>query len=187
MERKPKVTIEAVASACEQLSKEGKNVTVNAVIGITGGSFSTVGAMVKEWREQQREKTAPAFEMPDSVTAAMREATTTIWSAASALAAETIETVQKQAQETIDKANTELQEYASEVTRLENELSSAQGKIDDQEKALAESKGQTSELTTKVAGLEARLDDRDTELKRLRSEYEKLQADLVEIAKGKKA
>ncbi len=186
MERKPKVTTEAVASACAQLSKEGKNVTVNAVINITGGSFSTVGAMVKAWREEQREKAMPAFDMPDSITAAMREATTTIWSAASALAAENIETIQKQAQETTDKAASELSEYASEVTRLEHELSTSQGVVDDREKALAESRGQVSELTTKVAGLEARLDDRDTELKHLRSEYEKLQAELVAIAKGKK-
>ncbi len=184
MERRPKVTPEVVATACQQLIKDGKNVSVNAVIGITGGSFSTVGQLVKAWREQQREKAAPALEMPDSVSAAMREASQTIWAAASALAADTIENVQKQAQEAADKANTELQEYASEVSRLESKVSSSESKVDALEKSLHESRAETSEHSTQIASLQARLGDRDTELQRLRADYEKLQAELIEIAKN---
>ncbi|WP_221897634.1 hypothetical protein [Bathymodiolus japonicus methanotrophic gill symbiont] len=36
MERKSKVTQSAANAACEQLQADSKNVTVNAVIGITG-------------------------------------------------------------------------------------------------------------------------------------------------------
>ncbi|WP_221901620.1 DNA-binding protein [Bathymodiolus platifrons methanotrophic gill symbiont] len=53
MERKSKVTQAAVNAACDQLQADNKNVTVNAVISITGGSFSTVGSMVKAWKEEQ--------------------------------------------------------------------------------------------------------------------------------------
>jgi hypothetical protein len=42
MERKSKVTQSTVNAACEQLQADSKNVTVNAIISITGGSFSTV-------------------------------------------------------------------------------------------------------------------------------------------------
>ncbi|PSJ15713.1 hypothetical protein C7H79_17420, partial [Nitrosomonas supralitoralis] len=53
MERKTKVTQDAVNAACDDLIKSGKNVTVNAVIAMTGGSFSTVGVMVKHWKTEQ--------------------------------------------------------------------------------------------------------------------------------------
>jgi hypothetical protein len=38
-------------------------VTVNAVISITGGYFSTVGDMVKLWREEQAAHSAPLLQM----------------------------------------------------------------------------------------------------------------------------
>ena len=45
MERKAKVTQDAVTDACDELMESGKNVPVNAITAMTGGSFSTVGAM----------------------------------------------------------------------------------------------------------------------------------------------
>ncbi len=42
MERKAKVTQDAVNATCDDLMKSGKNVTVNAIIAMTGGSFSTI-------------------------------------------------------------------------------------------------------------------------------------------------
>jgi hypothetical protein len=42
MERKSKVTQATVNTACDQLQGDNKNVTVNAVIGITGGVFGKV-------------------------------------------------------------------------------------------------------------------------------------------------
>jgi hypothetical protein len=74
MERKSKVTQSAVNAACEQLQAYSKNVTVNVVISITGGSFSTVGDMVKLWREEQAVHSAPLLQMPESVTSAMHKA-----------------------------------------------------------------------------------------------------------------
>lgn len=65
MERKAKVTQDAVTDACDELMESGKNVTVNAITAMTGGSFSTVGAMVKNWKAEQALKTAPAIEMPE--------------------------------------------------------------------------------------------------------------------------
>jgi hypothetical protein len=50
-----------------------------AIISITGGSFSTVGDMVKLWREEQAAHSAPLLQMPDSVTNAMHKAAFDIW------------------------------------------------------------------------------------------------------------
>ena len=96
MERKSKVTQSAVNAACEQLQAYSKNVTVNVVISITGGSFSTVGDMVKLWREEQAAHSAPLLQMPESVTSAMHKAAFDIWAAASTLAGESAERIQTQ-------------------------------------------------------------------------------------------
>ncbi len=125
MERKKKVTQAAVNAACDQLQADNKNVTVNAVISITGGSFSTVGAMVKAWKEEQAAHIAPLMQMPESVTNAMHKAAFDIWAAASTLAGESVERIQHEAEEAITKIKAELSEYAGEVSRLERELEQA--------------------------------------------------------------
>ena len=187
MERKGKVTQGAVNAACEELVQAEKNVTVNAVINKTGGSFSTVGAMVKTWKEEQKAQAAPLIEMPESVTQAMRKATADIWGAASALAGETVERIRTEAGEAIGKAKEELAEYTGEVSRLENELEQTHKHAAETEKTLAEAQGLASDLKTKNAALETRLSDRDSELERLREDYAKLQAELIAIAKEKTA
>lgn len=184
MERKSKVTQAAVNAACEQLHAEGKNTTVNAVISICGGSFSTVGAMVKAWKEEHAAHSAPLMEMPENVNHAALKAAADIWGAASSLAGEAVERIQKEAGEAISKAKAELSEYAGEVTRLENEIEQAQMKIHDLHKNLHDETEKAVHLTTQNAALETRLADRDCELERLRSDYDKLQAELITIAKA---
>lgn len=186
MERKSKVTQAAVNAACEQLQAANKNVTVNAVIGICGGSFSTVGAMVKLWREEQAKHSAPLIEMPDSVNTAMQRAALDIWTAASNLAGETVERIQNEAGEAITKAKADLSEYEGEVSRLEHELEQAHAKIKDMQSSIDLLNKDIVTLTTEKTALDTRLTDRDGELSRLRADYEKLQAELIKIAKTQK-
>jgi len=185
MERKAKVTQEIVNTACDELSKAGKNVTVSAVIGIAGGSFSTVGEMVKHWKEEQAKQAAPIVEMPETVSQAMQKATVDIWGAASALASETVERIQKEAGETITKAKSELAEYAGEVSRLEIELEGLNAQLNQAEQKLNDNNNKAVELTAQNTALNTRLDDRDKELERLLKNYEKMQAELILIAKEK--
>ncbi len=185
MERKGKVMQAVVNAACEELALARQNVTVNAVINKTGGSFSTVGTMVKVWKKEQASQATTMIEMPDSVTTAMQKATADIWGAASTLAGETVERIKQEAGEAIGKAHAELAEYTGEVSRLENELEQAKKQAAEKEKTLTEAQGQVSDLAAKNAALETRLIDRDSELERLRGDYEKLQKELIEIAKAK--
>ena len=184
-ERKAKVTQDVVNAACVQLIEKDQNVTVNAVIAITGGSFSTVGGMVKTWREEQARQTAPMIQMPETVTTAMQKAVADIWAAASALAGEEVERIQKEAGESITKAKADLSEYAGEVSRLENELESANDKLGLSQEESTQTQATITELTAKNTALETRLGDRDDELKRLRADYERLQTELIEIAKSR--
>ena len=184
MERKSKVTQAAVNKACEQLQTDSKNVTVNAVIGISGGSFSTVGDMVKLWKEEQAAHSAPLLQMPESVTAAMHKAAFDVWAVASGLAGETVERIQKEAGEAITKAKAELAEYVGEVSRLELELEQAKLQNDDLEKACDVERQKALEIKTETAAMQTRLSERDNQLSSLKSDYSALQAELVEIAKA---
>jgi predicted nuclease with TOPRIM domain len=186
MERKAKITQAAVNTACDKLHSNSKPVTVNAVITAIGGSFSTVGPMVKRWKEEQAKQTTALPELPDTVMAAMHKAVADLWTTASSIAGETVERIQCEASEAIAEAKTELQEYTGEVTRLEKALEQAQKANTKTQSALEEALGTATQLATEKTALEARLSDRDTELHRLRDDYEKLQKELVAIAKAKK-
>ncbi|TXL03033.1 hypothetical protein BMR08_17555 [Methylococcaceae bacterium CS2] len=131
MERKSKVTQSAVNAACNHLQDENKNVAVNAVIGTIGGSFSTVGDMVKLWRKEQVAHSAPLLQMPDSVNRAMNKAAFDIWAVASTLAGESVERIPHESGEALTKAKAELSEYVGEVSRLERFLEQAHIKNDD--------------------------------------------------------
>ncbi|GFO76164.1 hypothetical protein BPLS_P3793 [Bathymodiolus platifrons methanotrophic gill symbiont] len=184
MERKSKVTQSAANAACEQLQADSKNVTVNAVIGITGGSFSTVGDMVKIWREEQAAHTAPLLQLPESVNQAVSKAAFYIWAAASGLAGESVERIQKEAGDAITKAKAELSEYAGEVSRLEQELEQANLKAIEQTKKANEMQETAVKTISENAGYVAQLQEKDSQLYSLKADFAKLQGELVEIAKA---
>ncbi len=184
MERKNKVTQEAVNATCEQLQADNKNVTVNAVIAICGGSFSTVGNMVKRWREEQIAQAQPLLQMPESVTDAMHKAASDVWVAASSLAEETVKRIQNEAGEAITKAKVELSEYAGEVARLERELKQASIKTMELQKLVDVTQEKAIKIHTENAAYAAQLTEKDRQLLDLKTDYVKLQSELVEIAKA---
>ncbi|ECI2307884.1 hypothetical protein AH865_15175 [Salmonella enterica subsp. enterica serovar Infantis] len=77
-----------VVNACNKLYAEGKNVTLDAVRAITGGSFSTISPLVKEWKSEQSgvntslESGIARTDVPERLT----ELLNTIWTAALAAA-----------------------------------------------------------------------------------------------------
>ncbi|TXL14195.1 hypothetical protein BMR04_13615 [Methylococcaceae bacterium HT3] len=184
MERKSKVTQSAVNATCNHLQDDNKNVTVNAVIGVIGGSFSTVGDMVKLWRDEQAAHSAPLLQMPESVNQAMNKAAFDIWAAASGLAGESVERIQKEAGDAITKAKAELSEYAGEVSRLERELEQANLKTIEQIKKANEMQEAAVKTISENAGYVAQLTEKDSQLYSLKADYSKLQSELVEIAKA---
>lgn len=185
MERKSKVTQAAVNTACDQLQADNQNITMNAVISICGGSFSTIGAMVKAWKEEQAAHVAPLLQMPDSVMGAMHKAAADIWGAASGLAGETVERIQSEAGEAISKAKAELAEYAGEVTRLERELEQVNLNTLEIQKKLDTVLQDNIKSTSEVAAMETRLTERDSQLSSLKVDYDKLQGELIDIAKSR--
>ncbi|EEM6324230.1 hypothetical protein C9H16_22590 [Salmonella enterica] len=83
-----------VTKACNELSVQGKNVTLDAVRAITGGSFSTISPLVKEWKAEQSgvnaslESGIARTDVPEKLT----ELLGTLWAAALATASQKMET-----------------------------------------------------------------------------------------------
>ncbi|ECO1012868.1 hypothetical protein AA464_22575 [Salmonella enterica subsp. enterica serovar Newport] len=82
-----------VANACNELYVQGKNVTLDAVRAITGGSFSTISPLVKEWKAEQSgvnaslESSVARSDVPEKLT----ELLNTLWNAALATASQKME------------------------------------------------------------------------------------------------
>lgn len=177
MSRKNKINKEAVDVACEDINNSGANVTVSAVIQVVGGSYSTVGKMVKQWKEEKtKNESMEAIEMPDGVDMAMKRATVEIWEAVTLQANEEIKRNKKVTDSRLFDSKTELLEAMQEVSRLEVKLKDAKSDLSGCNSQLVKANS-----INKV--LEARLHDRDTELARFRDENKNLQAELLIIAK----
>ncbi|EHJ0806476.1 hypothetical protein KAB87_004111 [Salmonella enterica] len=83
-----------VVKACNELSVQGKNVTLDAVRAITGGSFSTISPLVKEWKAEQSGVNASLESgiARTDVPAKLTELLNTLWTSAMAAASEKMET-----------------------------------------------------------------------------------------------
>lgn len=79
-----------VFDACNMIYNAGQNVTLDAVRAITGGSFSTISPMVKEWKAEQSgvnaslESSVARTDVPAKLT----ELLNTLWNSAMAAASE---------------------------------------------------------------------------------------------------
>jgi chromosome segregation ATPase len=147
------ITVEKIIETAERLKNEGKNptqVTVREALG--GGSFATIGPVLKSWKDGLKEDHALAeIQVPAAITerleqlqgavwqsavdeaerrlTAEREALKTAQEAAAAEVAEQLESVAmleieaEQLRQTIDRLMSETEDQASTVQRLETELS----------------------------------------------------------------
>src|SRR5262245_64089112 len=81
---RPGVGAEKILEAIRQLEVEGKEVTVTAVRDRLGnGSFSTIGAVVSDWRHRRAKETrTPVPEPSDSVRGLFAQLWVEVWQGA---------------------------------------------------------------------------------------------------------
>lgn len=113
-----------VINACNELYAQGKNVTLDAVRTITGGSFSTISPMVKEWKTEQSgvnaslESSVARTDIPVKLT----ELLNTLWSAAMAEASRKLETERQLLNEYKDELENERLDLIYASDRIACEL-----------------------------------------------------------------
>ena len=184
MERKIKVSSQSIIETCEKLQENDKNVTVSKVINMVGGSFSTVGPVVKEWRVKQAANKEPLLMMPDAMNDVMIRATHSIWTAASELADDKVKVIEDKTQKTLSNSKAEMSEYTDEIFRLENTINDLHDKIKNSENQLAITRTKIEILNNDNTSLTTRLSERDDSIYLLRKDYIKLNEELLCIAKG---
>ncbi|HAF2131445.1 TPA: hypothetical protein G9F27_005829, partial [Salmonella enterica] len=149
-----------VVNACNELYAQGKNVTLDAVRAITGGSFSTISPLVKEWKAEQSgvnaslESSVARTDVPEKLTELLK----TLWSAAMATASQKLEAERQL-----------LNDYKTE---LENERSDVMFAADRISAELDDLKFDFSCLNTKYKETTEKADNFERENISLRAEIE---------------
>ncbi|ECH6755915.1 hypothetical protein FP263_25605 [Salmonella enterica subsp. enterica] len=149
-----------VVNACNELYVQGKNVTLDAVRAITGGSFSTISPLVKEWKAEQSgvnaslESSVARTDVPEKLT----ELLNTLWAAAMATASQ--------------KMEAERQLLNDYKTELENERSDVMFAADRVSAELDDLKFDFSCLNTKYKGTTEKADGLERENISFRAEIE---------------
>lgn len=147
-----------VVKACNELSVQGKNITLDAVRAITGGSFSTISPLVKEWKAEQSgvntalESGIARTDVPERLTDLLN----TLWTAALATAS--------------NKMDAERQLLNDYKTELENERSDVMFAADRVSAELDDTKFEFSCLNTKYKELKESHDNLERENISLRAE-----------------
>ena len=174
MSRKEKVTQDLVNTTCNDMHEAEEKITVSAVIKKIGGSFSTVGEMVKNWKtEQEKTKNTKELEMPDTVNTALKKAVAEIWKTASDIATQEVQQARQEADKIVSEAKGELIEALAEITRLENVREKNNIDKEEAEKKASTLLSKFSEITASNKVLEARLEDRESELQKQQKQQDK--------------
>ena len=112
-----------VFNAADAISAAGQNPTVAGVRAKIGtGSFTTITAFLREWKEQAlNQEAAEALDVPEEVTQALGRAAEIVWKAANEHFARELAALRKAADEHALAYMAEAQEAADEIHRLERE------------------------------------------------------------------
>lgn len=132
--------------------------TVAQVRAAAKTDMNTTSEAMKQWRNQQQQKTQAApIQVPEAVQRAANEAVTSIWQVAQSLANDALQTAQKgweKDKTESDQITKEIaEEYDRQAVQLESVLSDNGKLTEDLEKIKAEH----SNALTRITSLEARL------------------------------
>jgi chromosome segregation ATPase len=168
---RPGVGIERITEVIRELEAQGKEPTVTAIRERLGqGSFSTIGAVLADWRRERASEARPAVpEPPES----MRHLVNQLWAEAWSGALKTHEPERQVFQRERQDAERTKGEMLAEIARLEGEVS----RVESEREA-------AKDAATKVRG---DLEREQVGRARAESTAQTLQAELAELrAEGRK-
>lgn len=195
---RPGVTREQVFAAATALSEEGIQPSVKLVRDRIGGSFSTITPHLAAWKEERGGRGAPAIpDMPENVTAAVRQ----VWAAAWSAGQQAIQAEREGLAALRKEMEQERDELAHEITELEakidaalterdtlatklNEETQAKARLED---AVTRERIENARLTERVANGESRAQELRAQVQELQREFARLaEAHAERSAKAKR-
>jgi chromosome segregation ATPase len=118
-------------SADEFLELNGVAPTQSYLREKLGGSFSTIGPMLREWREQTETTTRSVLEMPDNVRDSALEMVGSWWQSIQSIVNDKVDAIQEKANNLVKVAQDEVGEYIEEIKRLEGEAGKVEIELSD--------------------------------------------------------
>lgn len=172
-----------VFNAADAISAAGQNPTVAGVRAKIGtGSFTTITAFLREWKEQALQHHADeALDVPEEVTTALGRAAEIVWTAANEQFARELAALRKASDDHALAYMQEAHEAAEEIARLEREnldwmqrneslretVSQAEDLIKQQDSELREIRQELGELRASLKAADARIEEQGDLLRRL--------------------
>lgn len=109
-----------VFNAADAISAAGQAPTVASIRAKLGtGSYTTITAMLREWKEQANTEPAEEFDVPEEITQALGRAAEIVWKAAQDHFKHELATVKKEAERQTAQAQGQAAEAFEEIARLE--------------------------------------------------------------------
>ncbi len=126
------ITPEKIIEAAERLAAEGKNptqVTVREALG--GGSFATIGPVLKAWKDGQKEDRAlTEIQVPEAITERLEALQGAVWQAAVDEADRRLMAEREALHQAQEQAAAEVREHLDSIATLEAEAGDYQRKIE---------------------------------------------------------
>lgn len=171
MARTTALTVETVAAAAAELQAAGRSVTVAAVTEIIGGSYTTVGRLLREWRGEAPAAPQAADGEPQEIPAAVARALAAVGPAVAAALAEAraeetrsreaavsalraeADRDRQTAAAVLAEARADLDALAEHADRLQADLDAAQARAQAAEDARRTAEADRDALARQVAAL----------------------------------
>lgn len=130
-------TEDRIFEIAEKLEAEGVNptqVTVREALG--GGSFATIGPVLKRWKESKKEDSQLAeIRVPEAITERLEQLQGAVWQAAVDEADRRLMAEREALHQAQEQAAAEVREHLDSIATLESEAEGYQRKIEDMEAA----------------------------------------------------
>lgn len=180
-----KETETKIITAAYELVAEGNENPTNAQVRerLGGGSLSHISPVMRKWREEQSKQSTQLKSIPEALENSIRIAISQVWGTAQSIANEATELVKTEAEAQALEISNERDEALQELEKVELELQSAKKEL---ELALKHSKENKELLAKALQDYEVQgriLKDRENQIVKLNETTNKLQNEILEIAK----
>jgi len=131
------ITRPQVFNAADQISKAGQAPTVaNVRAQLGSGSYTTITAMLREWKAQATPAEEKTPDVPEEVTDALERAAEIVWKAATSHFQQETQAIRKAAESSASEQAHAMNDALAEVLRLETDLAQCTENAEKYRKAL---------------------------------------------------
>lgn len=175
------VTVEMIHEKCDELAKQGKEVSNRIIHELVGGSYRNIAPAIRDWRSRQQLRPAPAAQavpVPQAITDKVASLASDAWITATGLASEKIDRAIAEANEKITAANAERDETLLDVDAKQAELDAVKVERDQLDQNHKSATAELAEAQLEIARWGERITGEQQQVESLKKESEAIRGDL---------